>query len=145
VSRDIKFRAWDSVAKKFYLWGFGVSPETGAHWTGPPTQVDRFTHGQFTGLQDKNGKDIYEGDIIEYKGETHPYYTPKYFRGVVSIGEILVTTGGAGHGEGPPKCRAFAVIITDKYKASLLEISENDSVVGNVHENPELLKGKDGE
>ena len=65
--REIKFRVW--VAGRFYEWGF-----IGDHFVGlPDTNMENLSirekmgrSQQFTGLLDKNGKEIYEGDILSY-------------------------------------------------------------------------------
>lgn len=90
-------------------------------------EVDPDTVGQFTGLYDKNGKEIYEGDILEYKdpinGKT--YRRKVVFHDAAFCQEIDL---------GTPK---------PEYNP----IRNHDltvwSVVGNIHDNPELLKGGD--
>lgn len=79
--------------------------------------VDPKTVGQFTGLYDKYGKEIYEGDIICCRC-MHIYFV-KWSRGSFILEHII-------SGE----------------TVSLLSfLSMERKIIGNIHENPELLKG----
>ena len=64
--REIKFRAWDKDEKRMTT-TFSVSSQGQVTFT-PLGESTRYLTGyilmQFTGLLDKNGKEIYEGDII---------------------------------------------------------------------------------
>jgi hypothetical protein len=63
--REIKFRYWDSFLKQMYYSDYWIWEE----WQGAIQQTtpDRITM-QFTGMLDKSGKEIYEGDILDRKG-----------------------------------------------------------------------------
>jgi hypothetical protein len=58
MNREIKFRAWDKDQKRFIypkLWD-NKMPSNWERW---------FILSQFTGLKDRNGKEIYEGDVTK--------------------------------------------------------------------------------
>ncbi len=79
--RGIKFRAWDNASKK-------MLPVTALFWNTLEWYVSRaefngnynntdFILMQFTGLKDKDGKDIYERDIVEYENNNSGYGLPR--------------------------------------------------------------------
>lgn len=72
---------------------------------------------QYIGLKDKNGVEIYEGDIIKDDEYEEPY--------VVEYSDKLV--GFVGWGD-------------DKISGCYILNSEDSEIIGNIYENPELLK-----
>ena len=97
------------------------------------------TVGQYTGLTDKNGNKIFEGDIL--KGEQYPYKDKdgdyNYFA------EVLWFDNSPGFGTYTFKNPKSKVRGISTGNCDYLEdfSSEDWEVIGNIHDNPELLKG----
>lgn len=88
-------------------------------------EVDRETVGQYTGLKDKNGKRIFEGDILCWVG-------PDGESGKV----VVVYFGGAFMLESVECPGADADLFAD------FEIGDQTlEIIGNIHDNPKLLEG----
>lgn len=130
--RQIKFRAKDLEGHwicGYYTQGYihvDNSWRDGdqGEWWGIP--VDENTVGQFTGLTDKNGKEIYEGDVVLFTWFSYgEYELETEYQGSIDFlnGSFLFC---CEHGN---------------YPLSELEFdSESDiEVIGNIHDNPELL------
>lgn len=89
------------------------------------TDVDKETIGQYTGLKDKNGKEIYEGDIIFIKGETKLLDIKGKVEYSNILAQFIITNTGN--------------IVNEA--ESLGDYEEEDiEKIGNVYDNPELLE-----
>ena len=103
--------------------------------------VDEKTVAQYTGLTDKNGKKIFDGDIIQY---VFPAENAKPDIGVVKFTEYKETINSYF------PCGFVISWINDRYLRSDIAYwtcyKENKiEVIGNIHDNPELLKGENDE
>ena len=111
-AHDLRFTAEEAV---YEVCHDTIREDGGKHWTF--TDFKEVVLMQFTGLKDKNGKEIYEGDILTYSGITsngnkilrEVNYNPEYARfqsGMYPLNQSI-------------------------------ELSE---IIGNIYENPELLQ-----
>jgi hypothetical protein len=119
MKREIKFRAW--IPNTGWLAeGFSIAMD-GTEWyddNGHSWPVCDLEIMQFTGLHDKNGKEIYEGDIVQWEDTVDDGYGCGY---LTKIQEEVIFGGGA-------------------YNPISTMPSKYFEVIGNIYENPELLK-----
>ena len=131
MSRIIKFRAWCSIHKKMH---FDVDIVEGSPTVNDYSADEDGFHSiramQFTGLLDKNGKEIFEGDILEFS-EGHQVVSNRHFENnrIVCLDENM----------------QWAFFYPDKtqqgggYTFCKKNLETLTSVIGNIYENPELL------
>lgn len=89
-------------------------------------QVDINSVGQFTGLHDKNGKEIFEGDLIKFRANY--CYTDQVG---THISEVVFKD----------LMWHLQVKINDELQCMDFDMNKNGlEIIGNIHQNPELLK-----
>ena len=112
--------------------------------------IQDFSFGQFTGLHDKNGKEIYEGDImgLPENDANGVKYKNRYTRVVewVNDGFFLLDYCKIGDEVRKYGDRLALEISLDSYYEGMARCFHDRgldyTVIGNIHDNPELLKQK---
>lgn len=146
MGREIKFRVWDKELKKmlrvdeldFSQWWVqckvpnAAPKQNGKAFYGERNsfkneQTDRHILMQYTGLKDKNGKEIYEGDICKDETTIIEILWSNYYQ----WGCKIIEGGTLGYG------LTFPLWHWDNCKENAYRELE---VIGTIYENPELLK-----
>jgi uncharacterized phage protein (TIGR01671 family) len=119
--RELKFRAWDNLKKEWLKKKvYHFNPHFNEEGIGEfklEQHPEGFTIQQYTGLKDKNGKEIYEGDIL------------KWYEGENNLSEVIFQNG--------------SFMVRGINWGAFWYISDYYDVYtwfGNIFENPELLK-----
>lgn len=151
-----KFRAWDKTSKKmrsveainfnhgkFESIGYDITSLRDAN------EVELM---QSTGLKDKNGKEIFEGDIVEFEDEV--WYTDggfyenkdEAYDSVQTNNRVVIIYDGFewdldNFWKGTSDCSSAWMSIFEDHMQSFKYFLQNEaSVIGNIYENPELLE-----
>ena len=128
--REIKFRAWDKEKKEMCIvtrLEFAIGGDVtrgqfgwyGRGWEeveGTLLKNRRYVLMQYKGLKDKNGKEIYEGDIVQQC---------RVWDGITVRGEVMFRRG---------------MFVVRHGEQDYLLDEGTAEVIGNIYENPELLK-----
>lgn len=135
--REIKFRAKtckDEWVDGYYVKAQKLNNKGDEHYiieyesTGATYLIDKNTVCQYTGLKDKNGKEIYEGDIVKFD----EYEYEKLAQSIIS--EIKWCE----------ELCALSLVVSQRYGtrgtlSHLLDWNKEVEVIGNIFDNPELL------
>jgi YopX protein len=123
--REIKFRAWDpGLNQMSEIFGIGGAP---SFPTGVPggyrSCSSKKIYMQFTGLLDKNGKEIYEGDVVKFINT----------EGKIFIKEVRFNEESLSYCFGDMEYRVID-------ESAYFTKSKHLEVIGNIYDNPELVK-----
>lgn len=140
MSHEIKFRVWDKFEKRFdenHHLAMDLNGRVYNLYNG--AGGDDYEIQQSTGILDKNGKEIYEGDILELSANNG------YYGGNTGV----VQFHNSAHIVFPPnhECDTHTFFVTVDFRDLILARvkhsfgnSKFGTIVGNIFQNPELLQ-----
>lgn len=153
---QLKYRAWNEKCKEMeYISDLYWFEENGVHDFGGEGHFDNYIIMPSTCESDKNGKEIYVGDIVQYNT-----YDDFDCQSIVNLGKYW--QDGSGGEYRKTGCLGFYVEVDNftcpdwcedepehfpyhMRQQNILEVANSCEVIGNIYENPELLGGRTNE
>ena len=140
MNREIKFRVWDTYNKEMldvqeldYADSYNGQPMIRTTMYNDYFDTEEMILMQYTGLHDKNGKEIYEGDIVLYKDWEMAYEG--------GGNDSFINKGIVEYCE--DNC---CYNVTERQTVDITDVLYKDNedleVIGNIYDNPELLGGE---
>jgi uncharacterized phage protein (TIGR01671 family) len=136
--REIKFRAWDGKTMFFNVLAGGYEDTVpSVHIASKGwVNVDPYNLMQFTGLLDKNNKEIYEGDILDLGQTVNGCSSFIVFWDRLNLGWNIKYNAPMNNP------RSYEYNLQEFFKIDF-NCDEGVEIVGNIYQNPELLTNKD--
>lgn len=129
--KEIKFRVWDLIGKRMLKWGDIMRLPAWEIFPGTPEQR-AYNVMQYTGQKDKNGKEIYEGDIIDIH------------QTVNGCNLFVIVWGGIGFGArylvDGKMTRVYEYNLKELLEVYFNVYDKTLEIIGNIYENPELCQ-----
>lgn len=131
--REIKFRAWNTIVKRFQFFDLIEIEQQKGEIQWPLLKID-----QYIGIKDKDGKEIYEGDEVKIRQER--YNTIEYFCGIIGFQDGTFCIEMTKQPERAKKqgyierVRLWNSGEYDHYSLETIESFEIE-ITGNIHEN----------
>ncbi len=152
MNRKIKFRVWDKYKKQMYpissidydIFSQEIRIIAVGHKNGMCTSYNKNHNSekcditalelmQYTGLHDKNGKELYEGDIVKITNKNSKVISMKPIIADIEWSEEYLTY------------TLITTSVKDAFESLKDYLDEYDiEVIGNIYDNPELLGGMNG-
>ena len=137
MSRVIKVRIWDKQDKIYYkleenapfnaFIGYKNGDASLVTHEVAFVENDNFIVEQYTGLKDKNGVEIYEGDIIEFENKLYWYRTKAFELMLKGLTQVEIE-------EKINSLNSYQVVVTIPTIYEISEIETEYKVIGNIHE-----------
>lgn len=123
--KEIKFRFWEKNFYSMRTWEQSYDSDNLKFLFAD----DNIAPMQYTGLRDRNGKEIYEGDVVEFNNNNYEL-TAGHRNDEIVIAEVEYSCGAWGLKEANGQLHDLYIVLVN---------DEEAEVIGNIYENPELL------